>query len=98
MQQVSLRSPVSSKLDKLHTTLKGECSATSTKTVTREFLWIQETKDAKCLIPSLRDFTVTQVSWFEVEEKVKRGQVLGMGTVHSNNLRAALGQRGDPGM
>ena len=39
-----------------------------------------------------------QVSWFEVEVKVKRGQTSGPGTILSNNLRAVVGQSVDPGM
>lgn len=39
-----------------------------------------------------------QVSWFEVEAKVKRGQASGAGTILSNNLRAVVGQSDDPGM
>ena len=39
-----------------------------------------------------------QVSRFEVEAKVKRGQASGAGTILSNDLRAVVGQSGDPGM
>ena len=39
-----------------------------------------------------------QVSWFEVEVKVKRGQTSGVGTILSNNLRVVVGQSVDPGM
>ena len=64
--------------------------------MTRKVLWIQ--RDKGCLIPLLRDFTLMQVSWFEVEVKVKRGQTSGVGTILSNNLRAVVGQSIDPGM
>ena len=39
-----------------------------------------------------------QVSWFEVDAKVKRGQASGAGTILSNNLRAVVGQNDDLGM
>ena len=39
-----------------------------------------------------------QVSWFEVEVKVKKGQTSGAGTILSNNLRAVVGQSVDSGM
>ena len=39
-----------------------------------------------------------QVSWFEVETKVKSGQVSGTGTVLCNNLSAVVGHSGDLGM
>lgn len=58
----------------------------------------REIRDTKSLIPSLRDFAAIQVSWFEVEAKVKRGHASGAATILSNNCRAVVGQRGDPGM
>ena len=70
----------------------------------RQRLWPEksfgskEIRDAKCLMPSLRDFAVMQVSWFEVEVKVKKGQTSGAGTILSNNLRAVVGQSVDSGM
>ena len=39
-----------------------------------------------------------QVSWFEVEVKVKRGQTSRVGTILSNNVRVVVGQSVDPGM
>lgn len=55
-------------------------------------------RDAKCLIPSLRDLAMMQASWFEVEVKVKRRQVSGASTAHSKDWSAIIGQSGDPGM
>lgn len=39
-----------------------------------------------------------QVSRFEVEAKVKRGQASGVSTILSDNLSAVVGQSGNPGM
>ena len=59
---------------------------------------LKEAREAKCLMPSLRDLAVMQSNWLVVVVNVKRGYLAGAETVRSNEWSANVGKRGDPGI